>query len=75
MTRCDCLNDCGDDPLLQGGGVTPCERRKKRLQGTEFVSLARSTTSPTEVVVKLSKAPTERDMQELSRRLHNLRCV
>ncbi|MBQ0934619.1 hypothetical protein [Ideonella paludis] len=75
MTRCDCLNDCGDDPLLQGGGVTPCEHRKKRLQGTEFVSLARSTTNPSEVVVTLSKAPTERNMQELSRRLQNLRGI
>lgn len=24
--KCDCLNDCGDDPRIQSGKVIPCER-------------------------------------------------
>ncbi len=34
--KCDCLNDCGDDPWLRTGQVEPCERlqevRARRLQ-------------------------------------------
>lgn len=26
--KCDCLNDCGDDPHLASGKVTPCKRLK-----------------------------------------------
>jgi len=75
MTRCDCLNDCGDDPWLKDGRSTPCERRQKLLAGAEFVSAECSVRHPTEVVIKLSKAPSEQDLQELSRRLCNLRGV
>jgi hypothetical protein len=27
--RCDCLNDCGDDPQLRDGRAQPCERLQK----------------------------------------------
>lgn len=27
--KCDCLNDCGDDPWLRDGRSQPCERLKK----------------------------------------------
>jgi hypothetical protein len=27
--KCDCLNDCGDDPWLRDGRSQPCDRLKK----------------------------------------------
>lgn len=41
--RCDCLNDCGDDPDIEKGKVKPCQKyvkEKNRIVKTmEFVKL------------------------------------
>ena len=29
--KCDCLNDCGDDPALQLGKAEYCDRAKKQI--------------------------------------------
>ena len=29
LPKCDCLNDCGDDPDLESGKVQECPRRAK----------------------------------------------
>jgi hypothetical protein len=31
MTKCDCLNECGDDPWLRSGKSDPCDSRKRSL--------------------------------------------
>ena len=28
--KCDCLNECGDDPWLRDGRAEPCDRLKER---------------------------------------------
>jgi hypothetical protein len=30
--KCDCLNDCGDDPWLKDGRAAPCERLQQQRQ-------------------------------------------
>ena len=30
LASCDCLSDCGDDPLIAEGTVTPCQVYKTR---------------------------------------------
>lgn len=30
--KCDCLNDCGDDPWLKDGRADPCEHLRERQQ-------------------------------------------
>ncbi len=35
MEKCDCLNECGDDPWLKAGKVKPCESRLKQLSAAK----------------------------------------
>lgn len=36
--RCDCLNDCGDDPWLKDGRAAPCEYWHRYVKGTRYDS-------------------------------------
>jgi hypothetical protein len=31
VSKCDCLNECGDDPWLRTGKAEPCDGRKRGL--------------------------------------------
>lgn len=50
LESCDCLSDCGDDPLIAKGTVTPCQpyRTRERLNrlniaAPEMLTLIKNT--------------------------------
>jgi hypothetical protein len=67
MKSCDCLNACGDDSNVEGGGALPCERYRAWTARARIVGVSRNAEDPRVLIVHYSDEPTDDDI----RALHN----
>lgn len=68
LARCDCLNDCGDDPGIEAARVAPCARHAAYLARARCIGISRVAGNDSALLLAFTKPPSDDQL----RYLHNM---